>query len=104
VATATLRNERVTIMLDELIANYQAAEQRVNDLAILWAVPKCGVPGFGFKAARKAMPQRLVAGVKLAQARHALRNYVTSDKKLSKERRARRFEAIKTAIPSFTLE
>jgi hypothetical protein len=91
-------------MLNELIANYQTAEQLVNDLNILWAVPKCGVPGFGFKAARKARPQRLVAGVKLAQARQALRDYIKGDTKANYKTRARRFEAIKTAIPSFTLE
>lgn len=90
-------------MLNELIVNYQTAERLVNDLTILWAIPKCGVPGFGFKAARKALPQRVIADVKLSQARRALRNYC-SETKLSKERRTRRFETIKSAIPTFTLE
>lgn len=89
--------------LDTLIANYQTAEQRVTDLSILWDKPTCGVPGFGFKAARKAVPQKTAASVQLAQAQHALRNYVR-DSKASKERRTRRFESIKALIPSFTLE
>ena len=90
-------------MFDTLIANYQAATQTVNDLAILWSNPVCGVPHFGFKAARRANTQRIEAGVKLAQAQHALRNYVR-DSKCNKERRVRRFESIKAMIPSFTLE
>lgn len=89
--------------LTTLIANYQAAEQRVNDLAILWDKPVCGMPHFGFKAARKANSQRLTAGVALAQARYALRNYVTADKKLSILRRQQRLGKIVSVIPTFTL-
>lgn len=89
--------------LETLIANYQTAEQRVNDLNILYGNPICGVPGFGFKAARKANSQRLAAGVALAQARYALRCYVQLDKKLNQQRRMRRFESIVAIVPTFTL-
>lgn len=88
---------------DILIANYQAAEQQVNDLNTLFGNPICGMPGFGFKAARKAQLTRNVANTQLAQARYALRNYVR-DSKASKERRTRRYESVKSLIPSFTLD
>ncbi len=90
-------------MFEELIANYQAAEQTVNDLAILWSNPVCGVPGFGFKAARKAAPHRIAAGVKLAQARFALRQYV-QDTKANRQRREKRLQAVQSMIPTFTLD
>jgi len=90
-------------MFDQLIANYQAAQQLVNDLAILWDKPTCGVPGFGFKAARKARPQRIAASVKLAQAQYALRNYCNETKRSVKERQ-NRLQRVQSVIPSFTLE
>ncbi len=88
---------------DTLIANYQVAAQTVNDLAILWDKPVCGVPHFGYKAARKAQPTRIEAGVKLAQATHNLRNYVR-DTKANYKAREKRLQAVQSVIPTFSLD
>lgn len=98
-----MKGQHTMSNLDTLIANYQTAAQAVNDLAILWDKPVCGVPHFGHKAARKAVPQKIAAGVKLAQAKHALRQYVQNSK-ANRERRTKRLQAVQAVIHTFTLE
>lgn len=87
-------------MFDQLITNYQTACRRVDDLATLWDKPVCGVPGFGFKAARNACITRQAASLAMIEAQKALTLWARDTKRSYKERQAR-LAKIRAVVPNF---